>query len=198
MNSLPSHSLRMSRAEFREVLSFVRGELDTLPLEKCQDKAEDTEAAAQRVQLRVGVLQWLTALTPDERRKKMCTLDHDTLELLVEILEENQDDFVKSTNYHKVQGVLVTARVVRTLKAAIENKAEFVRVSDYLHVMDIRQQAAAKRRSISNRAVARLLGESESKIRRWDKRANELGVTPEDWDFERLRQIVKPPKRAPP
>ena len=78
------------------------------------------------------------------------------------------------------------------------NKAEFVRVSDYLHVMDIRRQAAEKRRPVSNRAVARLLGESESKIRRWDKRAKELGVTPEDWDFERLRQIVKPSKRAPP
>lgn len=188
----------MSREEFEEILWIARGGLDPLPLEKCRDKEEDAEDAAQRVQLRAGVLQWLTALTPDERRKKLCTLDHDTLDLLVEILEENWDDFIKATNYPKVRGVQVTARVVRTLKAALENKVEYIRISDYLHVMDVRQQAAEKKQPISNRAVARLLGESESKIRRWDKRANELGVTPEDWDFERLQQIVKPSKRVPP
>jgi predicted DNA-binding protein (UPF0251 family) len=188
----------MSREEFNELLWITRGGLDPVSLEKCRDEPEDTEDTTQRVQLRAGVLQWLTTLTRDERNKKMCALDHDTLDLLVEVLEENWDDFTKAAGYYKVRGTQVTARVVRGLKALKANKEEFVRVSDYLHVMDIRQQAAARRRPVSNRAVARLLGESESKIRRWDKRANELGVTPEDWDFKRLQQIVKPSKRVPP
>jgi hypothetical protein len=188
----------MSREEFEEVRWIFRGGLDTVPLETCREEQDYTEDAAQRVQLRAGVLQLLTALTPDERRKQICALDYDTLDLLVEILEENEGDYIKATNFNKVRGVQVTARVVRGLKAADERNTEFVRVSDYLHVMDIREQGAAMRRPVSNRTIARLLGESESKIRRWDNRAKELGVTPDDWDFERLQQIVKPSKRAPP
>jgi hypothetical protein len=188
----------MSREEFKEAVWIFRGGLEPLPLETCRDEPEDTEDAAQQVQLRAEVLQLLTALTPDERRKQICALDYDTLDLLVEILEENEDDYIKATNFNKVRGVQVTARVVRSLKAAAERNSKFVRVSDYLHVMDIRYQGAALRHPVSTRAIARLLGESESKIRRWDKRAKKLGVTPDDWDFERLQQIVKPSKRAPP
>jgi hypothetical protein len=146
----------------------------------------------------VSLKKWFKEIPAEQRNKKMCSMSAEDLSTLVRTLEGSEDTAVKVLGKNRYLVICLMARVIWRLQTAIEGGKELVRVSDYLHVMQIREQARARRRHASNRAIARLLKVDESKIRRWDKRAKELGVTLEDWDFERLQQIVKPTRQAPP
>lgn len=134
-------------------------------------------------------------------------LDSRAISRLVETLEDDREYYTKAVGETRVKAVYSHAKVMLFLKKAIEQgygqavigtSKPWIRVSDYLHVMQIREQGVARRRRVSNRVIAGLLEVDESTIRRWDKRAQRLGVTLEDWDFDRLQQIVKPPRQAPP
>ncbi len=176
--------------ELRELLWIARGGLDPVSLEKLREagqEPEDVEDVRQRAHLRAGMLHWLTSLSFDELSRKFADLDPETLELVREIIDEVADDAVKDTGKQKLMAAY--------LKVAAKEGREFVKISDYLHIMDLR----AVHPNVSTRALARMLKKSETTIRRWDKRAKELGVTREDWDLERIKQIVKPSRRrAPP
>src|SRR3954470_14526576 len=83
---------------------------DTASLEERAEEGkhepEDAADYAQQEQLRAGLLQLLTTLTPDERRAKLCALDSETLDCLAEAIEENQADAIQATkNPNKVLAV---------------------------------------------------------------------------------------------
>ena len=185
----------MHREELRELLWIAKGGLDPVSLDGLKEEAgydppEDTE---EDDYFWLNMRRGLEELPWDSWTKKLSRLDSSTLSRLVWVLEEKRADAINAIGEDRYRARLGTVQVIRHLQAAREKKKDFIRVSDYLHVLDLR--ASYK---LSNRAIARILKVDESKIRRWDKRAKELGVTPEDWDVERLRQIVKPSKRAPP
>jgi hypothetical protein len=117
----------------------------------------------------------------------------------VDKLDEEARERPVSTDYPKRNAFRAIAGVLRLVQAAEEHG--WVEASGPLKVMRLRRAAALgeiQRSEVSYRALARRVGVSDKTIKAGDKRAKELGVTLDDWDYERLRRIVKPPKRAPP
>jgi hypothetical protein len=124
--------------------------------------------------------------------------DAEDLSLLVETLEKYADIF-KTAGQNRFLAVLVYLRLLRF--AAIAAERGVVRVSDYLEVMQLRERARVgdiKRSEVSYRALGRRFGVDGKTIKAWDERAKQLGVTLDDWDYVRLRRIMRPSRRAPP
>lgn len=137
----------------------------------------------------------------DQWAEKMGALSAGQLALLVELLEDYEEDAVKNVDKDRFYSVRTYARVMWRLTSAVEQDKEFLRVSDYLRVMWLRERARIgeiSHAAVSARALGKRFGVDGKTIAAWDKRAKELHVTPADWDPERLQQVMKPSKRAPP
>jgi hypothetical protein len=197
MGSLPESTRSISPEEFRELyreachlhhLSHSES-LERLKEESGYD-AEEANDDRQLADLHAGVLHWLTTLTVEQLAEELDRTDPETCARFREALFDARKDAARAVGLAKVLAAYFTA--------AAKEGAEDVKVSSYLHVLDLRK---ATGNEISTRALARMLKVDESTIRRWDGRAEELKVTREDFDEERLRKVVKPPrrrKRAPP
>jgi hypothetical protein len=173
--------------------------LEFVPLEMLQEQGIEPEDIADDEDYTWASLKnWFKRMPVEQRNKFMCSMRAEDLSTLVRALEGLTDKATEALGKNKYMTIRTMTRIIWHLQTAIERGKEFTKVSDYLHVMQIREQARTRKRRASNRAIARLLKVDESKIRRWDERAKKLGVTLEDWDFERLQQIVRPPRRAPP
>jgi len=143
----------------------------------------------------------LANMHSDQWAVKMGAPSAGQLALLVELLEDYEEDAVKNVGKDRFYSVRTYTRVMGRLTIAVEQGKKFVRVSDYLHVMWLRELARIgeiSHSAVSDRALGKRFGVDGKTIAAWDKRAKELHVTPSVLDSERLRQIMKPSRRAPP
>ncbi len=145
----------------------------------------------------------LAKMEPEQWPKMMADNDLDALTIsrLVETLEDYAEYYIELVGETRFNVVRLYASLMRRLQTAIEGERGFVRVSDYLHVMWLKERAKAgdiPRLEVSYRALGRRFGVDGKTVKAWDARAKQLNVTLDDWDVERLMQIMKPSKRAPP
>jgi hypothetical protein len=160
-------------------------------------EAEDAEYkpdATRRIE------RWVHETDAEEWIEKLLRADAEALTRLVDKLDELASrEHPAGTASDKAKAFRAYAGVLRFLQAAEEYG--YVEVSGPLKVMRLRRAAAAgeiPRSEVTKRKLAEKVGVSDKTITAWDKRAQQLGVTLDDWDYERLRQIVSPRKRGPP
>jgi hypothetical protein len=163
-----------------------------------EPKEADNEDSAEHLLDNIG--HALRNMPASEWAKQIAAsaADADDISLLVETLEKHADTF-KTAGQTRFLAVLAYLKVLRF--APIGAERSLVRVSDYLEVMQLRERArvgAIKRVEVSYRALGRRFGVDGKTIKAWDKRAKQFGVTLDDWDYVRLRQIMRPSRRAPP
>ncbi len=147
----------------------------------------------------LSIMQWAHEADSEEWIEKLLSADAEAITRLVDKLDEEAREHPGSTDYPKRKAFRAIAGILRFVQAAEEYGS--VEISGPLKVMRLRRAADAgeiRRSEVSYNALGRAVGVDGKTIKEWDKRAEELGVTLDDWDYERLRQIVKPSKRAPP
>ena len=172
--------------------------LDALEEEGKDPRADDADGA-EDLSWFLSVMRWAHEAGSDEWIEKLLSADAEAITRLVDKLDEEARERPASTDYPKRNAFRAIAGVLRLVQAAEEYG--WVESSGPLKVMRLRRAAAAgeiPRSEVSYRALGRHVGVDGKTIKAWDKRAEELGVTLDDWDYERLRQIVNPSKRAPP
>src|SRR5215217_1375302 len=161
-------------------------------------RADDTEGAEELAWF-LSIMRWAHEADSEEWIEKLLSADAEAITRLVDKLDEEAQERPASTDYPKRKAFRAIAGILRLVQAAEE--CGWVEISSPLKVMRLRRAAEAgeiPRSEVSYRALGRAVGVSDKTIKAWDKRAQELSVTLDDWDYERLRQIVKPSKRAPP
>ncbi len=192
-----------TREELRKLLVIGHSLEEPVSLDALQEVGKDPRVkdaeAAEELAWFLSVMRWAHEAGSDEWIEKLLSADAEALTRLVDKLDEEARERPASTDYPKRKAFRAIAGILRFVQAAEEYG--WVEISGPLKVMRLRRAAEAgeiRRSEVSNRALARAVGVSDKTIKAWDKRAEELGVTLDDWDHERLRQIVKPSKRAPP
>jgi hypothetical protein len=156
------------------------------------------------------LLDALATMDSGEWARILATQDSREIALLADTLDDYSEHYKNHAGETRVDSVHAHAGVMLLLRRAVEqgkgqaapgqDKA-WVSISDYLHIMWLRERASVReipRSEVSYRALARRFGVSDKTVKAWDKRAEGLGVTLDDWDADRLARIVKPSMRAPP
>lgn len=184
-----------TNAQDCEFIDLVR--LDALREGLGQPELDPSESENQVWWLTIQ--RWEHETGSEEWIEKLKNADTETLTCLVDKLDEDTQDRPASTSSTKTKALRAYAGILRFCKAAEEYG--YIEVSAYLKILRLRQRARVgeiSRSEVSCRALGRTFGVDHKTIAAWNERAKKLGVTLNDWDYERLRQIVKPSKRAPP
>ena len=192
-----------TRDELRKLPVIARTSEEPLSLEDLKEAGKDPRGndaeGAEELAWFLSTMRWAHEADFEEWVEKLLRAPAESVALLVDKLDEEARERPASTDYPKREAFRAIAGILRLVLAAEEHG--WVEISRPLKVMRLRHAAAAgeiPRSEVTQRQLAKKVGVSDKTITAWDKRAKELSVTLDDWDYERLYQIVKPSKRAPP